>query len=368
MDGRGDRDRQLRRRARRPPRADRPRAQLAAARGLHAVALTFDPHPSAVLASRARRRASARSTRRLELLAAAGLDATVVEPFTHELAAYAADAFVDDIAARRAATRARSSSATTSRTATAGPARPTTLRAHGARAGAAGRGGARPSRSAARSRRRRRSARYLRAGDPGRAPSALLGRRWDLDGTVVHGAKRGRAIGVPTANIAPESDLAIAPGIYAVPLTPVARRAAARGREPRHQPDVRRAGSAWSSRSTSSTGTATSTTAASAPRSSPGSATRRRTPRSTRCSPRSASTSSRRARRWPSDRSWVITERRAAARGGPGRRGVAVGRARRRGARRGMAKRRGAGRRARRTTVDALRGRLRVRAGHNLPS
>ena len=32
-----------------------------------------------------------------------------------------------------------------------------------------------------------------------------------------------------------------------------------------------------------------------------------------------------------------------------------------------MAKRRGAGRRARRTTVDALRGRLRVRAGHNLP-
>jgi hypothetical protein len=27
----------------------------------------------------------------------------------------------------------------------------------------------------------------------------------------------------------------------------------------------------------------------------------------------------------------------------------------------------GAGRRARRTTIDALRGRLRVRAGHNLP-
>ncbi len=38
-----------------------------------------------------------------------------------------------------------------------------------------------------------------------------------------------------------------------------------------------------------------------------------------------------------------------------------------RGARRGMAKRRGAGRRARRTTIGALRGRLRARAGHNLP-
>ncbi len=43
------------------------------------------------------------------------------------------------------------------------------------------------------------------------------------------------------------------------------------------------------------------------------------------------------------------------------------GGARTRGARRGMAKRRGAGRRARRTTIGALRGRLRVRAGHNLP-
>ncbi|HWU87586.1 MAG TPA: riboflavin kinase, partial [Kofleriaceae bacterium] len=58
---------------------------------------------------------------------------------------------------------------------------------------------------------------YLRAGDlPG--AERLLGRRWDLDGTVVHGAKRGRAIGVPTANIAPESDLTLAPGIYAVTL------------------------------------------------------------------------------------------------------------------------------------------------------
>ncbi len=32
------------------------------------------------------------------------------------------------------------------------------------------------------------------------------------DSTVVHGAKRGRAIGIPTANIAPASDLLITPG------------------------------------------------------------------------------------------------------------------------------------------------------------
>jgi riboflavin kinase/FMN adenylyltransferase len=46
----------------------------------------------------------------------------------------------------------------------------------------------------------------------------MLRRPWDIDGVVVHGAQRGRAIGVPTANIRPESELAIAPGIYAVTL------------------------------------------------------------------------------------------------------------------------------------------------------
>jgi riboflavin kinase/FMN adenylyltransferase len=46
----------------------------------------------------------------------------------------------------------------------------------------------------------------------------MLGRPWDVDGVVVHGAQRGRAIGVPTANIQPEIALPIAPGIYAVTL------------------------------------------------------------------------------------------------------------------------------------------------------
>jgi riboflavin kinase/FMN adenylyltransferase len=59
---------------------------------------------------------------------------------------------------------------------------------------------------------------YLREGNC-QAAARLLGRPWDVDGTVVHGAKRGRAIGIPTANIAPTSDLVVAPGIYAVRLT-----------------------------------------------------------------------------------------------------------------------------------------------------
>jgi riboflavin kinase/FMN adenylyltransferase len=58
---------------------------------------------------------------------------------------------------------------------------------------------------------------HLRAGELARA-ERMLGRPWDVDGVVVHGAERGRAIGVPTANIVPEVELAIAPGIYAVTL------------------------------------------------------------------------------------------------------------------------------------------------------
>jgi len=58
---------------------------------------------------------------------------------------------------------------------------------------------------------------YLKAGQLDGA-TRLLGRAWDIDGIVVHGAKRGRAIGVPTANVDPIGDLPIPGGIYAVRL------------------------------------------------------------------------------------------------------------------------------------------------------
>jgi len=44
----------------------------------------------------------------------------------------------------------------------------------------------------------------------------LLGRRWMLDGVVVHGDKRGRELGFPTANITLGNDIRICFGIYAV--------------------------------------------------------------------------------------------------------------------------------------------------------
>lgn len=187
----------------------------AAARGLVSVALTFDPHPSALLSPRGAPPRLGSLARRLELIAAAGIDATVVEPFTRELAARAPDAFIDEIVRGALGARCivvgydfsygRGRAGTT-----------TTLAAHGARAGCAIEI-VPPVEIAGEPASSTRVRAYLGAGDLAGA-ERLLGRRWDLDGTVVHGAKRGRAIGVPTANIAPTSDLVLAPGIYAVTL------------------------------------------------------------------------------------------------------------------------------------------------------
>jgi riboflavin kinase/FMN adenylyltransferase len=46
----------------------------------------------------------------------------------------------------------------------------------------------------------------------------LLGWRWTLEGSVVHGDKRGRELGFPTANLAFRNDIRLGLGIYAVRL------------------------------------------------------------------------------------------------------------------------------------------------------
>ena len=189
--------------------------ELAAAGDALTVALTFDPHPSTLLSPA---RAPLRLTsieRRIELLAEAGVDAVVVEPFTRELADIAPDAFIDDVMIL--ALRARAIIVGydfrfgQGRTGTA-----EALRAHGVDAGievaivpAVKVDGEIAASTKIRG--------HLRAGELACA-QRMLGRPWDVDGVVVHGAERGRAIGVPTANIVPEVELAIAPGIYAVTL------------------------------------------------------------------------------------------------------------------------------------------------------
>ncbi len=189
--------------------------ELAAANDALAVALTFDPHPSALLAPSRAPQMLTSIERRAELLFEAGIDAVVVEPFTHELAGYSPHAFIDDVVLfglrARAIVVGYDFNYGQGRAGT-----PEALRAHGNRAGieVAILPQVQVDGEVASSTNVRR---YLRAGD---LPAAerMLGRRWDVDGIVVQGAQRGRTIGIPTANIQPASDLVIASGIYAVTL------------------------------------------------------------------------------------------------------------------------------------------------------
>lgn len=56
---------------------------------------------------------------------------------------------------------------------------------------------------------------FLKEGDPV-AAAKLLGRPWEVDGRVVHGDARGKALGFPTANVRMEDLLLPCPGVYAV--------------------------------------------------------------------------------------------------------------------------------------------------------
>ncbi|MCB9569242.1 MAG: riboflavin biosynthesis protein RibF [Myxococcales bacterium] len=63
----------------------------------------------------------------------------------------------------------------------------------------------------------------IRAGEVAEA-AALLGRCYAVEGEVVHGAGRGRGLGVPTANVACPDALLPRPGVYAAALQVVDRR------------------------------------------------------------------------------------------------------------------------------------------------
>lgn len=189
--------------------------ELAAANHALTVALTFDPHPSALFAPASSPAMISSIHRRIELLAEAGVDAVVVEPFTRELAGVAPNAFVDDIVIfalrARAIVVGYDFSYGQGRTGTV-----EALQAHGVHAGievAIVPPVTVDGEVAASTRVRQ----LLRDGDLP-ATARMLGRAWDVDGVVVQGAQRGRTIGVPTANVQPDVELAIASGIYAVTL------------------------------------------------------------------------------------------------------------------------------------------------------
>ncbi len=183
-------------------RGHRSVVQAAIDSGLAPTVITFDPHPRIALGNHVELISTLE--RRLELLAAAGVEATLVAPFTTELMALEPEVFAERY-----------------------------LRAIGAEAVAAGadfRFGSRrrgdlellerlgfavleveavPKVSSSAIRH------ALHDGDAV-AAAGMLGRPYELDGVVVAGDQRGGTLGYPTANLALEPHLAYPRyGIYA---------------------------------------------------------------------------------------------------------------------------------------------------------
>jgi len=187
--------------------------ERAAALGGEAAALTFDPHPAAVLAPHLAPRLITTTERKLELIAAAGIDACVVEPFDRDLAALAPAAFARAVLAEAIGAR----SVVVGFDFTFGHRRsgtPAVLRELGESLGfevdvvdAFTIDGLVASSTRVRA--------FVTEGNMAGA-RLLLGRDFEVEGSVVRGAGRGRQLGIPTANIASDTPLLPAGGIYAV--------------------------------------------------------------------------------------------------------------------------------------------------------
>jgi riboflavin kinase/FMN adenylyltransferase len=184
--------------------------------GGQAVALTFEPHPIAVLAPARAPLMLQTLHDRLASLAGLGIDVTVLQRFTPAFATLDPDAFVEDFLLRHlelahvmvgynvnfGRNRAGNSE---------------TLAALGARRGfdvevvgpvTAPGDGEQVSSTRLRA--------LLQAGDMPRV-RALLGRPYALRGRVVVGDRRGRTLGFPTANLHTRAGLLLPPdGVYAV--------------------------------------------------------------------------------------------------------------------------------------------------------
>lgn len=192
----------------------------ASQRGLPSVAVTFDPHPAAIFHPETLELIAAGRLRD-ELLETTGIDGLLVLDFTEEFAQQSAEEFIV-----RTFVETLGVSAIVVGEDARGFGRGytgdvSTLAALGEEHGFdvivlddLG-NGERWSSSAVR--------RHLAAGEVG-AASAILGRPHRMTGTVVHGAHRGRELGYPTANLAPDSlGLVPADGVYAGWLTRVAK-------------------------------------------------------------------------------------------------------------------------------------------------
>jgi riboflavin kinase/FMN adenylyltransferase len=180
--------------------------------GANAVAVTFDPHPVAVLHPERAPQIITSNEQRLDLLSATGLDAVLVMEFTREFAQWTPERFIVDVFVKAlGASLVVVGEDTRFGVRNSGDVR--TLRQLGAEHGFEvltlsdiGDGG-RWSSSRVRA--------LVSVGEVGRA-TEILGRPHRVAGEVVHGDHRGRELGYPTANLSRTSaGLTPADGVYA---------------------------------------------------------------------------------------------------------------------------------------------------------
>ena len=182
-------------------------------RGARAVALTFDPHPAAVLRPDAVPAALQSLEERTALLRESGCDEVVVVPFDAAFAAQGPEEFIDRLLVDRLAAElvvvgtnfrfGRAAAGDVALLIALGEQRGFGVEA----VGLVDLGDGPVSSSALRS--------QLAAGDV-EVVARGLGRPFSLTGEVVHGEGRGRTIGIPTANVAvAEGRVLPADGVYA---------------------------------------------------------------------------------------------------------------------------------------------------------
>lgn len=180
--------------------------------GGEAVVYTFEPHPRKVLRPESARGLLATLEQKTELLAEAGVDAAIVEPFTMEFAATGAEEFIrvclkkrldpievyvgyDFHFGRRREGSMRLLSELGPRLGFAVTIIPEVTLDDGDVNST-------------------RIRELLAEGEPERA-ARMLGRPYTVRGPVVAGEKVGRTLGFPTANLAVENEILPAPGVYA---------------------------------------------------------------------------------------------------------------------------------------------------------
>jgi riboflavin kinase / FMN adenylyltransferase len=185
--------------------------ERARAEGAHAVAVTFDPHPVAVLHPERAPQIITAPEQRLDLLASTGLNAVLVMEFTRDFALWTPERFVVDVFVKALGASVVVVGEDT-RFGVRNSGDVATLRRLGVEHGFEvltladiGNGG-RWSSSRVRG--------LVTEGDVA-AAAEILGRPHQVSGEVVHGDHRGRELGFPTANLSQESSgLIPADGVY----------------------------------------------------------------------------------------------------------------------------------------------------------